>query len=151
LVRSWESKMEIPGKTVGIRIDKNRSHIWVQSRRIPHETRFARISCSAALAGVNYVRLSSRKAACSSVTPSSSTGNPGRAGLARGRLCIRGSMRPVLLSNASHHSSRMARIRTSCLSLSRDEREVRAGNAGGFEERRRNELVTKVPLQVAMV
>jgi len=37
----------------------------------------SRIPCSAALAENNYVRLSSQKVACSSVFPSTSTGNPG--------------------------------------------------------------------------
>jgi hypothetical protein len=37
----------------------------------------SRISCSAALAENNDVRLSSRKVACSSVVPTTSTGNPG--------------------------------------------------------------------------
>jgi hypothetical protein len=37
----------------------------------------SRISCSAALAESNYVRLSSQKVACSSVFPPTSTGNPG--------------------------------------------------------------------------
>jgi hypothetical protein len=37
----------------------------------------SRISCSAALAKNNDVRLSSRKVACSSVVPTTSTGNPG--------------------------------------------------------------------------
>jgi hypothetical protein len=37
----------------------------------------SRISCSAALAENNDVRLSSRKVACSSVVPPTSTGNPG--------------------------------------------------------------------------
>ena len=36
-----------------------------------------RISCGAALAENNYVRLSSRKVACSSAVPPTSTGNPG--------------------------------------------------------------------------
>jgi hypothetical protein len=36
-----------------------------------------RISCSAALAGNHYVRLSSKKVACGSVVPPTSTGNPG--------------------------------------------------------------------------
>jgi hypothetical protein len=36
-----------------------------------------RISCSAALAENNDVRLSSRKVACSPVVPTTSTGNPG--------------------------------------------------------------------------
>jgi len=37
----------------------------------------SRISCIAALAEDNYVRLSSRKVACSSVVPPTFTGNPG--------------------------------------------------------------------------
>jgi hypothetical protein len=41
------------------------------------EIRVSRISCSAALTEGNDVRLSSRKAACSSMAPPSSTGNPG--------------------------------------------------------------------------
>jgi hypothetical protein len=52
--------------------------VWFFLEKKPRkDLSFPRISCSAALAENNDVRLSSRKVAWSSVVPTTSTGNPG--------------------------------------------------------------------------
>jgi hypothetical protein len=57
--------------------DKDRE-VWFSSGENHQKGQsLPRISCSAALVERSDVRLSSRKAACSSMTPQSSTGNPG--------------------------------------------------------------------------
>jgi len=56
---------------------RGKPHAVRWHHQAPQEIRVSRISCSAALTEGNDVRLSSRKAACSSMAPPSSTGNPG--------------------------------------------------------------------------
>src|SRR5271170_5060563 len=56
---------------------RGKPHAVRWPHKAPQEIRVPRISCSAALVERSDVRLSSRKAACSSVAPQSPTGNPG--------------------------------------------------------------------------
>src|SRR5271168_1966479 len=65
-----------PG-TIMCDFPQRKSHAVRGLHQHPQEIRVPRISCHAALAGNNYVRLSSRKVACSSGAPPTSTGNTG--------------------------------------------------------------------------
>ena len=72
--RGWARFLEQFRNYCGLKKIARSGFPWEKTTKRPVAPR---ISCGAALAENNYVRLSSRKVACSSAVPPTSTGNPG--------------------------------------------------------------------------